>query len=474
MKAEFVALSALGCALFGTTFTAIAVAPATPNIVVIVADDLGYADVGFNGCNDIPTPNIDSLARQGVRFSSGYVSHPFCSPSRAALMTGRYQQRFGHENNPVLDLKDTTLGLPTNQVTMAQMLQAAGYQTIAVGKWHLGGAPPFHPNARGFADFFGFLAGDHVYFPSKLNRQNPNSLMRNQELVAESEYLTDAFSREAVDYIRKYKAQPFFLYLAYNAVHKPLQATRKYLDRFPGIADERRRNYAAMTSAMDDGIGRVLQTLREKDLARNTLVFFFSDNGGCRYEISPAHNAPLRGYKGDLFEGGIRVPFVMCWPGHLPAGKVYEDPVCAIDVFPTAAGLAGANVPSDRKMDGVNLMPFLLGQKSGAPHPRLFWRTGGGITWAVREGRHKLVQNDPGPPALYDLSADLGETKNIAGENTEVVRRMLRQQTEWNAELVPPLWIQAGAVKTDPAPENQGSPQNHPAAAAPSGSRIED
>jgi arylsulfatase A-like enzyme len=253
-----------------------------------LADDLGYADVGFNGCKDIPTPNIDALASQGVRFSSGYVSHPFCSPTRAALLTGRYQQRFGHENNPVLDLNDASLGLPTDQITLPQMLRTVGYQTIAVGKWHLGGAPGLHPNARGFTDFFGFLAGDHVYFPAKLVPQNPNTLLRNREPVAEAEYLTDALSREAVNYIGKYKAQPFFLHLAYNAVHKPLQASGKYLERFGGIADERRRSYAAMTSAMDDGIGRVLEALREHHLERNTLVVFISDNGGCRPAISPA------------------------------------------------------------------------------------------------------------------------------------------------------------------------------------------
>jgi len=446
MISKYIGLSTVGCAFIATMLTSVAVSlPAKPNIVIIVADDLGYADVGFNGCKDIPTPNIDSLAMQGVRFSSGYVSHPFCSPSRASLLTGRYQQRFGHENNPVLDVHDTTLGLPTNQVTLADIMRNAGYQTTAVGKWHLGGAPCFHPNARGFADFFGFLAGDHLYFSAKPIPQNPNALMRNHEPVGEKEYLTDAFSREAANYIEKSKAQPFFLYLAYNAVHKPLQATQKYLDRFPGIADERRRSYAAMTSAMDDGIGQVLHTLRKNHLERNTLIFFLSDNGGCRYQISPAHNEPLRGYKGDLFEGGIRVPFVMHWPGHLPAGKVYDAPVCAFDIFPTAAALAGAKVPSDRKLDGVNLMPYLLGHQDGPPHQRLHWRTGGGITWAVREGRYKLVQNTPGPPELYDLSMDIGETTNIARENGDVVRRLLRAQTDWNGELIPPLWPQARA-----------------------------
>ena len=476
MKQQLFVLSVLGSVWQMTALGAVAASPARPNIIVIVADDLGYAYVGFNGCKDIPTPNIDSLARQGMRFSSGYVSHPFCSPTRAALMTGRYQQRFGHENNPVLDPKDTTLGLPTNQVTVADVMRQAGYRTIGIGKWHLGGAPCFHPNARGFTDFFGFLDGGHVYLPSKLNRQNPNSVTRDQEPLAEPEYMTDALSREAANYIGKYKARPFFLYLAYNAVHRPLQATEKYLARFASISDERRRTYAAMASAMDDGIGRVLETIRENNLERNTLIFFLSDNGGPRNEALPAHNDPLRGHKGDLFEGGIRVPFVMRWLGHLPEGTVYDEPVSALDIFPTAAALAGATVPSDRKMDGVNLLPYLLGEKSGPPHARLFWRTGGGITWAVREGRYKLVQNDPGAPELYDLSADIGETKNIAKENGEVVRRLLQAQAAWNAELIPPLWAHAGAVptKTEAAATGKISTQPTPATAAPVGGKIAD
>lgn len=451
MKGKHLVLSLALCALPLLAAFAVAAVPARPNIIVIVADDLGYADVGFNGCQDIPTPHIDSLARQGVRFSSGYVTHPFCSPSRAGLLTGRYQQRFGHETNPVLDPKDTTLGLPTNQVTLADVMRQAGYRTIAVGKWHLGGAPCFHPLQRGFTDFFGFLDGGHLYFPTKLIRQNPNSVIRDREPVAEAEYMTDALSREAASYIRKYQAQPFFLYLAYNAVHRPLQATEKYLARFAGIADERRRTYAAMASAMNDGIGRVLETLRENKLERDTVIFFFSDNGGPRNAALPAHNTPLRGYKGDLFEGGIRVPFVMRWLGHLPEGTVYDEPVSALDIFPTAAALAGAKVPSDRKLDGVNLLPYLLGEKSGPPHARLFWRTGGGITWAVREGRYKLVQNDPGPPELYDLSEDIGETNNIAPGNAVVVRRLLEAQADWNRDLVPPLWMHAGAQRSTAA-----------------------
>jgi len=417
-----------------------------PNIVVILADDLGYADVGFNGCKDIPTPNIDSLAKHGVRCSNGYVSHPFCSPTRAGLMTGRYQQRFGHENNPTFLPEDTKVGLPLNQITVAQSLKDAGYKTIAVGKWHLGAAPCFHPNERGFTDYFGFLGGGHQYMSTaKGSAEYSVPLLRNKEPLEHTEYMTDVLSREAAAYIRKYKSQPFYLYLAYNAVHTPLQAPEKYLNRFPNITDERRRTYAAMNSAMDDGIGLVLQALRENNLEQNTLIFFFSDNGGPPYTVAPTHNDPLRGNKGQVYEGGIHVPFVVQWLGRLPEGKVFDEPVCSIDVFPTAAALAGAKVPSDRKIDGVNLMPYLLGEKSGAPHERLHWRTGGGTTWAVREGRYKLVKMTEAGPELYDLQADIGETKNIASEKPDVAKRLLKAHDDWNAELVPPIFESPGA-----------------------------
>lgn len=412
-----------------------------PNIIVILADDLGYADLGFNGCRDIPTPHIDSLARNGVRFANGYVSHSFCSPTRAGLMTGRYQQRFGHENNPAFLPEDSRVGLPLSEITLPQVLREAGYATAAVGKWHLGAAPCFHPLQRGFTDYFGFLGGGHIYLPGlKGGQEYTIPLLRNHEPVEHREYMTDELSREAAAYIRKFQAQPFYLYLAYNAVHTPLQAPEKYLNRFAQIADERRRTYAAMTSAMDDGVGLLLQTLRETKLEENTLVFFFSDNGGPPPAVAPTCNAPLRGYKGQLLEGGIRVPFLLQWSGHLPAGSVYEPPVISLDVFPTAAALSGASLPAHHRLDGVNLMPFLLGEAKGFPHERLHWRTGGGQAWAVREGRFKLVQTAGASPELYDLDADAGETKNLIAEKPEVAQRLQQAHNGWNAELIPPLF----------------------------------
>lgn len=413
-----------------------------PNVVVILADDMGYADVGFNGCRDIPTPHIDSLAVHGVRCSSGYVSHSFCSPTRAGLMTGRYQQRFGHENNPAWLPEDTKIGLPVNQTTIADVMKSAGFVTGAVGKWHLGAAPCFHPNERGFMEYFGFLGGGHIYLPGmKGGVEYTVPLLCNKTPLELKEYMTDVLSVEAAAFVARHKAEPFFLYVAYNAVHTPLQAPEKYLSRFTGIADERRRAYAAMTSAMDDGIGLILRALRDNGLERDTMVWFFSDNGGPPYNVSPTHNDPLRGSKGTLYEGGIRVPFVVQWRGELPEGAVYEQPVISLDVLPTAAKLAGAKLADGLKLDGVDILPHLKGIAKEPPHERLFWRTGGGTAWAVREGRYKLLK--PGKdaePQLFDLNSDISEAKDIVREKPDVVARLQKAHDTWNAELIPPLF----------------------------------
>ena len=365
-----------------------------PNVIVILADDLGYADVGFNGCKDIPTPNIDSLARNGVRCSNGYVSHPFCSPTRAGLLTGRYQQRFGHECNPAWLPEDNKVGLPLNQVTIAQAVRDAGYVTGAIGKWHLGAAPCFHPNERGFSEYFGFLGGGHIYMPGdKGGAEYTVPVLRNKQPVEQKEYMTDLLSSEAVSFITRHKSEPFFLYLAYNAVHTPLQAPEKYLNRFKDIADEKRRTYAAMNSAMDDGIGRLLKALRENGLEENTMVWFFSDNGGPPANVVPTNNSPLRGNKGMVYEGGVRVPFVVQWRGKLPEGRVYDEPVISLDVLATSVAVAGAKVPASHKLDGVNIVPYLCGGQNGAPHDVLHWRSGGSAgKWAVREGRYKQLK----------------------------------------------------------------------------------
>ncbi|MBI4875425.1 MAG: sulfatase-like hydrolase/transferase [Acidobacteria bacterium] len=400
---------------------------------------MGHGDVGFTGVKDISTPNIDRIAHGGVRFTSGYVSHPFCSPTRAGLMTGRYQQRFGHENNPRYDPSDHVAGLPAGEVTLPQVLGEAGYATGIVGKWHLGAAPEMHPLRRGFREQFGFIGGGHDYFKAgeaDEKREYFIPFERNGRPAAESEYLTDALSREAAAFVRRHAQDPFFLYLAYNAPHTPQQVSDRYLDRFAGVEPKMRRLYNAMVSAVDDGVGKLLDTVAELKLDQDTLVIFLSDNGG-PVGINGSSNAPLRGAKGGLYEGGIRVPFAARWSGRLAAGKTYSEPVISLDIFPTAAALAGAKTPAGVKLDGVDLMPHLTGAVKRPPHERLFWRTGGGVQYAVREGRYKLFRNAEGAE-LYDLEADIGETRDLAAERKDVFERLDRARQAWDRELIPP------------------------------------
>ena len=420
-----------------------------PNIVVIVADDMGYADVGFQGSRDIPTPNIDALARGGIRFSDAYVSGPYCSPTRAGLMTGRYPQRFGHEFNPVGNPEP---GLPLGETTMADRLRAAGYRTALFGKWHLGSAAPLHPMERGFDEFFGFLGGDHSYFEAMPATGGP--VFDGRKPTEKMGYLTEEVSDRAVDFIERNRSQPFFLYLAFNAVHTPMHATEKYLSRFANIADEQRRTYAAMLSAMDDGIGRTMAALRAAGLEESSLIFFFSDNGGPTMPtttVNGSSNAPLRGSKRQTWEGGIRVPFVVQWKGHLAAGKTESRPIIQLDVLPTALAAAGVTIRPDWKLDGVDLLPFLTGKAAGTPHDALYWRLGG--TMAIRKGEWKLVKTregrldaDPGvfsdlsSAELYNLADDIGETRNLATAHPEKAKELAEAWWRWNKELAKPLW----------------------------------
>ncbi len=403
-----------------------------PNIVILLADDLGYADVGFHGGKDIATPNVDALAKAGTRFTSGYVSGPYCSPTRAGLLTGRYQNRFGHEFNPA----GGKAGLPINQVTMAQRMAALGYATALIGKWHLGSDAKMTPTERGFQDYFGFLGGAHAYFPGK-----GKDIYRGTKVVDEKEYLTEAIARESLAFIDKNAAKPFFLYMAFNAVHTPMQATDKYLNRFPNIKDKERKTYAAMLSAMDDAIGQVIAKLREKGLEEDTLIFFFSDNGGPTMvgtTINGSINFPLRGSKRQLLEGGVRVPFVMAWKGRVPAGKTYDHPIIQLDVLPTAIAAAGGEVKAEWKLEGVNLLPFVEGANKSAPHDMLYWRFGDQL--AARKGDWKMVRYDKTGTHLYNLKDDIGESKNLAAAQPEILRDMQAAWTQWDRDNIAPLW----------------------------------
>jgi arylsulfatase A-like enzyme len=408
-----------------------------PNIVVILADDLGYAELGAQGCADIPTPHIDSLARNGVRFTQGYVTCGICAPTRAGLLTGRYQQRFGFETNPGPETyADDKFGLPREETTLAERLKGFGYAAGMVGKWHLGYKAELQPPRRGFDEFFGFLSGADNYLPGGRRK---NTILRGTEAVEEKEYLTDAFGREAAAFIERRKDVPFFLYLAFNAVHSPLEATEKLLARFPDIKDSKRRTYAAMTAAMDDAVGRVLETLRRLELEEHTLVFFLSDNGGPTAQTTSS-NKPLRGFKVDLYEGGVRIPFMAQWKGRLMAGKVYEHPVVSLDIHATAVAAAGETISPDWKLDGVDLVPFLTGENPGKPHETLYWRFHNKS--AIRRGDWKLVVGESGPgPELFNLAEDAGESKDLSAAHPDKVKELQAAWQEWNAQLQAAKWV---------------------------------
>ncbi|MEW5870603.1 MAG: sulfatase-like hydrolase/transferase [Chloroflexota bacterium] len=400
---------------------------ARPNLILILADDLGYAGLGCQG-GDLPTPNIDSLTAGGVRAASGYVTCPVCAPTRAGLLTGRYQQRFGFETNP--GPGDETSGLPLSEKIIPEYLKELGYATAMFGKWHLGSSPEQQPTQRGFDEFFGFLGGSHSYLPGE--RQTGGPLLRGDTPVQEAAYLTDALRGEALSFIDRRQHEPFFLYLAFNAVHTPLQAPDEYMQRFTHIADEARRTHAAMLAALDDAVGAVLNKLAETGLEQDTLVVFLSDNGGPTAQTT-ASNAPLRGGKATLYEGGVRVPFLLRWPRRLPAGLVYTQPIASLDLLPTLLSAAGA--ASSAQLDGVDLLPHLSGSQPAAPHDQLYWRMR--QQWALRSGDWKLVQTEGGRrPMLFNLAEDLSEQNDLSTQEPARLRTLRSQYQAWADQMV--------------------------------------
>lgn len=450
-----------------------------PNIIVLLADDLGYGELSCQGNPEIPTPHIDSIAASGVRFTSGYVTGPNCSPSRAGLLSGRTPTRFGYEFNPIGAVNEMPgIGLPSSEITIAEILQDAGYTTGLIGKWHQGGSAEFHPFRHGFDEFFGFTHEGHYFVPPPYHgvttmlrrKQLPhhttgrwvgpkgliysdhmgnnepdydanNPIIRGGQPVEEISYLTDALTREAVDFIDRHDDKPFFLYLAYNAVHSPLQGADAYMAKFAHIEDIHRRIFAAMLSNLDDSVGAVMAQLRASGLEENTIVFFLSDNGGPTRELTSS-NLPLRGGKGTMFEGGLRVPFMMQWPGTIPAGQTYAQAISALDIYATATANSGA--PSPAQIEGVDLVPFVTGANKGTPHETLFWRQGGRS--GLRHGNWKLVRNggrkSPGktPWQLFDLTADLSEKTDLAKTHPARLTELVARWESMNAEMSEPLF----------------------------------
>ena len=404
---------------------------AQPNIVIFYADDLGWGELGCQGyTKDIPTPHIDALAKNGLRFTNGYVAATYCSPSRAGLMTGRYPTRFGHEFNTVAN----TVGLRSDQTTIATRLKTLGYATIAVGKWHLGNQPENLPTKRGFDEFYGTLNNTPFFHPTNfIDSRISNEV---QTVTDPNFYTTDAYADRSIDWIEKNKTKPWFLYLPFNAQHAPLQAPKKYLERFPKITDEKRQLFAAMMASMDDAIGRVVGKIRALGQEENTLIFFIADNGGPTASTT-SHNGPLRGFKMTTFEGGPRVPYIAQWKGKIPAGKTYDLPVMNLDVLPTAIIAAGGKTDSSWQLDGVDLMPYLTGKLTSRPHQTLYWRYG--PQWAIRHGDLKLVvsKGGSGQPELYDLATDIGESKDLASAQPAKVKELQALWDKWSAEQAP-------------------------------------
>jgi len=403
-----------------------------PNIVFVIMDDLGWDDAGERTAADLATPHLDALARQGVRFTRAYAVAPICSPSRAGLLTGRYPQRFGHENNTgsIGRQQQQWIGLPLTERTLADELREAGYATGMIGKWHLGVRSDFHPMERGFDEFFGFTPGHHPYHQWSDKSQNP--ILRGREPARGDAYLTDAFTAEAVDFIERHAGQPFLLVVAYSAVHAPLVADPARRARFGDLAPGPRQDMAAVLAAADDGLGAIDAALERAGVAEDTLTFVTSDNGS-----AGGGAGELRGRKASLYEGGIRVPLLVRWPGHLPAGARYAEIVSGLDLFATARAAAAAP-GSPERLDGVNLTPFATGARPGRPHDALFWRVG--EQHAMRQGRWKLYWAGKQPAALYDLTADPGERRDLATLHPAQVAAMRRRYTQWEAPLVAPRW----------------------------------
>ncbi|WP_405248292.1 sulfatase-like hydrolase/transferase [Cellulophaga sp. Asnod2-G02] len=428
-----------------------------PNILFILCDDLGYADVGFNGSTDITTPNLDQLAQDGSIFTAAYVAHPFCGPSRAALLTGRYPHTIGSQFNLPANGASTGKGITAQEQFISVPMQEAGYYTGAIGKWHLGETIAYHPNNRGFDDFYGFLGGGHKYFPEEYRQQYKRQkeagakiindyvlpLEHNGTTLQENEYLTDAFSREASRFIReaKNKNKPFFLYLAYNAPHVPLEAKKEDLDKFKHIEDKDRRTYAAMVYAIDRGVGNIVKNLKKTGQFENTLIIFLSDNGG--HTGHGANNFPLTGRKGDTWEGGYRVPMFFHWPNKIPKGQKFDFPVSSLDFYPTLNYLAGATIPENKILDGKNIWEAFTSNQNPHDKETLFaMRHREGYTdVAARQNDWKAVKVHQEPWKLYNITNDISEKTDLSTEQPAILEKLVTETENWSKTHTEPLWF---------------------------------
>jgi len=403
-----------------------------PNVIVILIDDAGYADFGFMGCKDLETPNIDKLAQSGVILTDAHVSATVCAPSRAGLITGKYQQRFGFEANDTGDKKSGDIGLSDDVVTIANVFKNNGYKTMALGKWHLGKDISDHPNQRGFDEFYGFLTGSRSYFQYK----NPNKikmLQHNGKRVKFDGYLTDVLGDQSVKYIEENKDKPFFMYLAYNAVHTPMEAKKDDLEKYK---NHPRQYLAAMTWSLDQNVGKLQNKLKELGIADNTIIYFLSDNGGAANNTSSG--GPLKGWKGNKFEGGHRVPFVVSWPAQIKAGQTFGGLSSSLDIFTTS--MAAANITKDTNLisDGVNLLPYLKGEKTGDPHQQLFWRK---LEEAgARVGDYKMVRLQDYGATLYNVANDLGEMNDLQNSHKKEFNQLDKALKNWESQMMKPLW----------------------------------
>lgn len=409
-----------------------------PNVIVILTDDHGYADLGCQGSPDVKTPHIDSLANNGVRFTNGYVTAPQCAPSRAGLLTGRYQNRFGLESNEFA----YNPGLPRTESLISDRMKALGYTTGYVGKWGVTSKKHSYPPQRGFDESFWNQDGNR-YFPDSPSKHNVQ-MYRGNDPVDLEEYSTDAFGREAVEFIDRNRDKPYFLFVSFITPHEPMEAKEEDLARFPDVEDPQRKTTLAMLASLDDNVGKILEAVRESGRENDTLIFFVSDNGG--YPGNASSNYPFSGTKSQMLEGGIRVPFIVQWKDHLTGGKVFDQPVSALDILPTAVAAAGGQILPEWKLDGVNLLPYLSGQETGSPHDVLFWKLHFPIAkmeqhgWAVRQGDWKLVRNGwaQTPVALHNLKNDPGEKQNLAAQFPEKVTALRNAWEAWDAGNVTP------------------------------------